>query len=853
MLNFLSTKSRMAIGQVSLLVSFLLTASLFGLMPDRLGAVRDGRAALAEAIATNSSIFITQKDVDRLEGILSLVVDRNEDLLSAGLRIETGQRLVTIGDHEEHWQDDDSEISDHTQVSVSIWEGDTKWGRVELRFNPLAGKGWMGVVTDPQTQLILFVALLSFLGFYFYLGKMLKQLDPSQAVPDRVRSALDTMAEGLLVLDNKEQIMLANRAFSSLLATTPDALLGRRVGEFPWSDVDDKSLEPSTSPWQLALQTGEAKKNQRVHLTLSDNERHTFMINCSPILGSGAKNVGVMVSFDDITQLEEAEIELLKSKEAAEAANHAKSAFLANMSHEIRTPMNAILGFTELLKRGFGRDSEETHKHLEIIHSSGKHLLELINDILDLSKVESGHLEIERIRFNPYHVILEVVKVLSAKASEKQIGLELKVENDVPETISGDPGRIRQIVTNLVGNAVKFTDHGSVTVTAYATRLDQDMLQFHIDIADSGVGMSPDATTKIFEDFVQADESITRKFGGTGLGLSISRKFARALGGDITAESEPGVGSTFKVTLDAGKATDVEWVTPEQAVATIEAHTTQDQASWVFPQARILVVDDGPENREFIKVVLEDYDLIIDEAGNGRIAVDMATTTDYDVILMDVQMPEMDGFTATRTLRDRGLQIPIVALTANAMKGFEQELFDAGYSEYLTKPIDLDRFLSKLAELLNAKQKQDVIAETIISESHQEPRPPEEDTSPIVSRLGGNNPRFVKVIARFVSRLEEQLPALDEALWAKDFDALATLGHWLKGAGGTVGFDEFFEPASALETAAQAKDLEASEHHIRHIHRLAARIVVDNQTVTTGHAPHSDKQIPPWFPRNKSH
>ncbi len=840
MLNFLSTKSRMAIGQVSLLVSVLLTASLFGLMPDRLGAIRDGRAALAEAIATNSSIFITQKDVDRLEGILSLVVDRNEDLLSAGLRTETGQWLVTIGDHEEHWRDDDSEISDNTQVSVSIWEGDTKWGRVELRFNPLAGEGWMGIVTDPQTQLILFVALLSFLGFYFYLGKMLKQLDPSQAVPERVRSALDTMAEGLLVLDDTHQIMLANRAFSTLLATTPEALLGRKIGEFPWSDADDQPLEPRTSPWQLALQSGEAKKNQRVHLTLSDNERHTFMINCSPILGSGAKNVGVMVSFDDITQLEEAEIELLKSKEEAEAANQAKSAFLANMSHEIRTPMNAILGFTELLKRGFGRDSEETHKHLEIIHSSGKHLLELINDILDLSKVESGHLEIERIQFNPYHVILEVVKVLSARASEKGIGLELKVENDVPETISGDPGRIRQIVTNLVGNAVKFTEQGGVTVTAYATRLDEGMLQFHIDIADSGVGMSPDATTRIFEDFVQADESITRKFGGTGLGLSISRKFARALGGDIVAESEPGVGSTFKVTLDAGKTTEVEWVTPEQAIATIEAPTKQDQVRWVFPQAQILVVDDGPENREFIKAVLEDYDLTIHEAGNGRIAVEMAATTDYDLILMDVQMPEMDGFTATRTLRDHGLQIPIVALTANAMKGFERELFDAGYSEYLTKPIDLDRFLSKLAELLNAKQKQDVITESIISGSRSELTPATEDSSPIVSRLRGSNPKFAKVIARFVSRLEEQLPAMDEALWAKDFDALAKLGHWLKGAGGTVGFDDFFEPAAELEAAAKARDFETSESRIQHIHRLAARIVVDNQPVLARQVPLPD-------------
>ena len=838
-MNFLSTKSRMAIGQVSLVVSILMTASLFGLMPDRIAAVRDGRAALAEAIAANSSILITQKDVDRLEGILGLVVDRNEDLLSAALRTEAGHRLVTLGDHhEEHWRDDESEFSTNTQVTVFIWEGETKWGRVELRFSPLVDEGWMGVVTGPQTQLLLFMALLCFIGFYLYLGKMLKQLDPSQAVPERVRSALDTMAEGLLVLDNKEQIMLANRAFATLLTTTPEALLGRRVGDFPWSDAEGEPLEPNTCSWHVALISGEAQKNQRVRLTLPDSTRLTLMINCSPIIGSGGKNVGVMVSFDDVTQLEETEIELLKSKEAADAANQAKSAFLANMSHEIRTPMNAILGFTELLKRGFGRDSAETHKHLEIIHSSGKHLLELINDILDLSKVESGHLEIERIRFNPYLVIQEVVRVLSGKASEKGIGLELQIQNDVPETISGDPGRIRQIVTNLVGNAVKFTEHGGVTVTAYAERLAGDTLQFHIDIADTGIGMSPQAANRIFEDFVQADETVTRKFGGTGLGLSISRKFAKALGGDITVESEPGAGSLFKVSLDAGSAMEVAWVTPEQALAVADAPLMQERADWVFPAAQILVVDDGPENREFVKVVLEEYGLTIDEAGNGRIAVEMATATNYDIILMDVQMPEMDGLTATRLLRDHGLQVPIIALSANVMKGFEQELYDAGYTDYLTKPIDLDRFISKLAELLNAELKQEPFTEAIISESLIEEASSEEDTSPIVSRLGNN--KFAKVISRFVGRLEEQLPAMDEAFWAKDFESIAKLAHWLKGAGGTVGFDVFYEPASELESAAKAMNLPAIEQQLQQIHGLAGRLVIEDQPAIAGHAPQSD-------------
>ncbi len=844
-MKILSAKSRIATGQVGLLVTVLLAGSFLGLIPDRIAAIRDGRAALAESIAANSSALMTQKDVWRVEGNFRLVVERTEDLLSAALRTETGRLIVAVGDHDEHWRDDDSEFSTNAQVKVSIWAGRTKWGQVELRFNPLVRTGWMGYVTDPLTQLLTFVALMSFVSFYFYLGKMLKHLDPSQAIPGRVRSALDTMAEGLLVLDNKEQIVLANLAFAALLDRTPETLLGRKVAEFPWSSVEGEPLESDTHPWHQALVSGEAQKNQRIRLTLPDGARLTFMINCSPILGGGGKYVGVLVSFDDVTPLEEAEIELLKSKEEAEAANHAKSAFLANMSHEIRTPMNAILGFTELLKRGYGRDSAESRRHLEIIHSSGKHLMELINDILDLSKVESGRLEVERLRFNPYPVIREVVKVLGVKAGEKGISLDFKVQDDVPETIDGDPGRIRQIVTNLVGNAVKFTERGGVTVTAYAERLAGDKLRFHIDVADTGIGMNPEATDRIFEDFVQADVSVTRRFGGTGLGLSISRKFAHALGGEITVESEPGVGSVFKVTLDAGSAVEVAWVTPEQVLAVVDATMMQEHTNWIFPPAQILVVDDGPENREFVKVVLEDYGLTVDEAGNGRIGVEMATATDYDLILMDLQMPEMDGFTATRVLRDSGLKVPIIALTANAMKGFKQECLDAGYTEYLTKPIDIDRLMSTLAQTLNAKLIHEPLTEPVMPESPQEQASRAEDNSPIISRLGRDNPRFANVISRFVGRLGEQLQAMDVAHSDRDMEALAKLAHWLKGAGGTVGFDVFNEPASELESAAEATDLAAIERQLAQLHGLAARIAIDDKLALAGEveAPTSFKAV----------
>jgi PAS domain S-box-containing protein len=353
----------------------LLGASFIGLVPDQRASVREGRAALAEALAANSSALVTQKDIRRLENDLQFVVERNADLLSAGLRTKEGRLITTVGPHEANWKRTETDLSTDDQVKVPIWAGQSPWGHLEMRFERLTTGGWLGYLQDPLVMLIGFVALFSFTAFYFYLGKMLKHLDPSQAIPGRVRSALNTMAEGLLVLDNKEQIVLANRALGTLLDKTPDELLGIRVSTLPWADPEGEPLAEDERPWRRALRSGQPAVNQRIRLTLSDTSRLTFMINCSPVLGSGGSHAGVLVSFDDVTQLEEQEIELLRSKEEAEAANQAKSAFLANMSHEIRTPMNAILGFTELLRRGFTQDETENRRHLETIYSSGKHLL----------------------------------------------------------------------------------------------------------------------------------------------------------------------------------------------------------------------------------------------------------------------------------------------------------------------------------------------------------------------------------------------------------------------------------------------------------------------------------------------
>ena len=578
--------------------------------------------------------------------------------------------MVTVGDHLDQWQSD-SNYSTDSQLSVPIWAGTEQWGRVELRFVPLTRAGWLAILDIDWLRLIGFMALAAFISFYLYLGRTLRHLDPNRAVPPHVRSALDTLAEGLLILDLKGNIVLANSAFAGVTGETPDKLMGRAASTLAWTDTDGAALLPDQLPWAKTLQDGVAQRNDPIRVHTHDAREFSFQVNCSPVLGPEGKHGGVLITFEDVTELEENKRELHKSKVEADSANRAKSEFLANMSHEIRTPMNAILGFTEVLRRGFAKSEADQKKHLNTIHSSGKHLLQLINDVLDLFKVEAGRLDVEQIELAPHLLLRDVVKVLSVKAEEKNISLDFDVVGEVPEKIYSDPTRLRQIVTNLVGNAIKFTDKGGVKVVLQFAAT-KGAKRLAIDVIDTGVGMRQDKLENIFEAFVQADSSVARHFGGTGLGLAISRRFARALGGDVVVRSEVGEGSVFTVLIDPGPLADVGFIDAEIALSKDEDTDEARQGRWQFPPARVLVVDDGEENRELIDIVLGDVGLQVESAENGKVGLEKATSMPFDVVLMDMQMPVMDGRKATRLMREQGLQIPIIALTANAMKGFAQ-------------------------------------------------------------------------------------------------------------------------------------------------------------------------------------
>ena len=825
MLRNLATRTYVAIGLSFILMTVLLVAFLLGLVPDEGGTIHADRAALAEAIAANGSGFIARDDLERLRTTLRLVVDRNEHLVSAAVRRKNGQLAVSVGDHDRHWQNDEKELSTDVYVKVPVWNEGARWGRVELRFVPIFGGGALAPVRDPRVQLLLFIVLAAFFAFRFYLGRVLRHLDPSQAVPPHVRSALDTLAEGLIVVDKKENVVLANAAFASIVGKTPDQLLGHRASEIGFraaagADID---ITPAQWPWAQALAQGVTQRNAMLELTDSHGQPRVFIVNCSPVLGTSGEHAGVLISLDDVTELEENKVELQASKEAAEAANQAKSDFLANMSHEVRTPMNAILGFTDALRRGYDQSTDDRRKYLDTIHQSGEHLLQLINDVLDLSKVEAGRFEVEHIAVSAHALVSEVVTVLRVRAEEKDLELDLTIDSALPATIQTDPTRLRQIATNLIGNAIKFTEAGSIQVRLELAAGDTGP-DYRLRVIDSGIGIGigPDQLESIFDPFVQADASVTRRFGGTGLGLAISRRFARLLAGDIVASSTPGQGTEFLVTLDPGALEGVPMLTPAEALAAQPSDEATTGMTWAFPAAtRVLVVDDGEENRELVRLVLENVGLEAICGENGQEAVDLATAHRFDAVLMDMQMPVMDGYEATSSLRARGLEIPIVALTADAMKGFEQKCLEAGCSHYMTKPIDIDELLALLASLLDGTGIEGGQAAQVEAPAAQPPGA--RDVTPIVSTLAGSSPAISQTIAKFVDGLPARLA--HAAVEERDMEEVARFAHWLKGAGGTVGFGPFTQPSGELEAHAKQGDVDCVGVALAALEAVAARLV----------------------------
>jgi signal transduction histidine kinase/CheY-like chemotaxis protein/HPt (histidine-containing phosphotransfer) domain-containing protein len=650
--------------------------------------------------------------------------------------------------------------------------------------------------------------------FGFLLLRERRRIELEAAIAHKteiLEATLSTIPDGILVLDADLKLITCNERLLEIFELDRDAVLGapdpaKAIREVRVRRGDFGPGDPATllAEWEVALRSPVSRQY----------EQQIVSGRWVEIRGQNLSRGGRVTVTRDITERKQRETALSLAKEeadcarvVAEQASRAKSEFVANMSHEIRTPLNGVIGAAHLLLDS-PLDSDQ-RGYLDIITLSGQHLLSVIEDILDISKLEAGRMALENIVFNFSDVVSTAVELLRPKAAEKGLALETKVDPSIAQNLIGDPTRIRQVLVNLIGNALKFTDQGSVAVKAcYATEKGGAPL-LRVEVKDTGIGISAEAQESLFRTFTQADGTITRRFGGTGLGLAICKQLVQLMGGSIGVESRPGEGSTFWFTL------------PPRRAALATADTAQAVRSGPdLSGRRVLVVEDVEVNRLIAREVLRRMGCHVEIAEDGARGVEMALAADYDLVLMDIQMPRVDGVEATRRIRaadgPRG-RVPIVALTAHAIASEREAYLAAGLDDYLSKPFKPAALREIVARWTGeAREAAAPVSGTTEAPLDLVDGARLEDLAQIIS------PAALRELFRtWIANTTESVERITRLADARDAAPLAEEAHKLAGSAGNFGAVRLASLARGLEDACRAdpnlnaRDVAAS---IRRVH-----------------------------------
>jgi PAS domain S-box-containing protein len=616
-----------------------------------------------------------------------------------------------------------------------------------------------------------------------------------------MQALLNTIPNPIFYKGADTRFLGCNKAYEEAFGISLHQFVGKRVGDLSYLPEADRTIF-QTEDEAVIARTGRVARE--VPMKFADGEMHDTLYSVTGFSNRDGLPGGLVGLIVDITPLKKAEREAQQARAAAEAAASAKADFLANMSHEIRTPMNAIIGLTHIALQ-----TELTARqrgYLEKVDTASKSLLGIINDILDFSKIEAGMLAIEAVEFSLEQVLRHVADLSMHKAEGKGLALSFDTAPDVPDNLIGDPLRLQQVLVNLVGNALKFTERGEVAVAVKLLGNGEPRVRLRVEVRDTGIGMSREERSRLFSPFTQADTSTTRRYGGTGLGLSICKRLVDLMGGKIDVASTPGQGSCFffEVPLDRGTRPASARQSPRQP---------SDALPTVLQGRRVLLVEDNDVNREMAEEILAAAGMVVDAAADGVEAVELAGKVKYDAILMDCHMPVMDGFEATRRIRagSPNAAVPILAMTASVLLGDRELCLEAGMNDHVAKPVDVADLYAKLANWIAGVSVDATMAPASVARAPGTGSAPVAvpvlDKATALARLAGNEDMYRRLLTKFREGQADAVALVRADLAAGNRDDARRRAHTLRGLAGNIGATTLMSDAAEAERCIAENEL----------------------------------------------